>query len=155
MNEQGYAITMLKRDASPTTTKPSANYLGSQSSYQVGGLGKQSQRAIKPLNMQSTSLGQLNQDVNDDEYGDEPVTDNEGGQMGGGLSNISSIERLHKMGGRNTKLTHGFRQGNNSSMMMGGGSLRARARSTIAGPQANAPFQSSGPRFMSTPKQCK
>ena len=85
----------------------------------------------------------------------------------GGLSNISSIERLAGTGrNRNALNTEMLHYGGNSSLA-GGSVMRkhhARARSTInrgsslSGPQhsqAAAPFQSSGPRFAVRPKQCK
>lgn len=149
VNEQGYAVAMLNKDASPTT-KPSANMISNSSLVGVG-----TQRAIKPLNMQSASLEQLdaqkNSDLDDyDGVDGDAMTDNQA-KFGRGLSHISSIERLH--GGRNSKMTQAFTHKNSS--MVGRVSHRNRARSTVTGPQANAPFHSSGPRFTTTPKQCK
>ena len=89
---------------------------------------------------------------------------------GKGLSHMSSIERLN-VGGRNThrpimnSQMHHYNGGNASSMA--GSALRRvapRARSTIQGAssshysrpsQQGAPFQSTGPRFAISPKQCK
>ena len=88
---------------------------------------------------------------------------------GGGLSNVSSIERIGGISrNRNMPGTelHHYAGGAHSSLA-GSAMMRKhheRARSTInrgsslSRPQvsqATAPFHSSGPRFAISPKQCK